>query len=325
MVDSQSDMDVEDVVDAQEAHALDMFGGEEPGNPSDQDGPQDPAEEEEEPLLSPPSYGGLNIRAPGMGIDRARTMLTIQQRNTRQASQAGPSGHGGPGRGPIDDDARSVASELWMPGARDGHRGQPDEDDRSVGSRPNADMTYDGFDESIFKVDDAAVPLLRSQGELWTPITRNLGPHEMRPKRAMRVPIISDFFRRDADFFKQWQLPKGHESRARATASLVSMLFAGTAMGLPSGDHEERKRMATQEAELETLESQGGGGQGGTGKKKDPPPLKHVHRYTYVPGDEADSHPMFQIGLEELYNDRDQTEVLALAVWLFVSERPLNP
>tara|TARA_B110000902_G_scaffold121145_1_gene141919 strand:+ start:320 stop:2848 length:2529 start_codon:yes stop_codon:yes gene_type:complete len=309
-----------------------LFGGAEPGNPRRGGGDEDEDEDERErePLLSPPVAGGYaalgcDPRAPGMGDASWASAVLAQQQRNRQG-QAGPSGVG---HLPNHDDACSESSLAFATnGGGGGGGGGLDTDSQSTGTVHADDLTYPGFDESIFRVQDAAKPLLRSSGDLWTPLTRNLGPREMRPKRAMRIPIISDFFRRDAEFFKQWQLPKGHESRARATAALVSLLFAGTAMGLISGDHEEKKRLAASEAELDAHEAQGGGGGGGgggAGKKKDAPPLRHVHRYTYVPGDDsAESYPMFQIGLEELYHEaeegaeNEQTEVLALAVWLFI-------
>jgi hypothetical protein len=54
------------------------------------------------------------------------------------------------------------------------------------------------------------------------------------------------------------------------------------------------------------------------GQKKDAPPLRKVSRYTYAPHEnESDSHQMWQMGLEEIYNDA-QTEVIALRVWLLI-------
>ena len=191
---------------------------------------------------------------------------------------------------------------------------RPEDDERSLGSGGEPDLTFQGFDPKLFKAEGEAIPLLRPVSQLWASLTRNLGPHEFRPKRAMRISVIAPFFRRDADFFRQWQLPKGNESRAQATAALVSLLFAGTAMGLTSGKHEENTR--NQQSNAQHEDETGGAG----AKPKAPKPLTRVSRYTFIPtGDEQDSHPMFQIGLEEIYNRR-QTEVVALAVWLFVND-----
>ena len=148
--------------------------------------------------------------------------------------------------------------------------------------------------------------------ELWKCIEA-LGPQEMRPKRAMRVLVPTDFFRRDAEFFREWQLPKMAESRCRATAAIVSLLFAGMQMGIPSGKHEEKMR---QQAQSDEQDQQAGNGRN-AGKAK-ATPISHVKRYTYAPhSDETDSWPMFQIGIEDIYND-DLSEIVLLGVWLFI-------
>ena len=261
------------------------------------------------------SHGDFGGRNPRAGLEHFGAALDRQQQNQSRGEAVGAPG---PSRGPrrIDDDEESEANdELPIGGASHDPDGS-----ESMGSGAQADLTFDGFDDRMFKVEGEPVPLLRSSGELWTALSGNLGPLEMRPKRAMRLGIISPFFRRDAEFFKQWQLPKGHESRAQATAALVSLLFAGTAMGLVSGKHEEKTRSQHQEAA-----DQADAAAGGAGKKKATPQLSHVSRYTYIPAaDEQDSHPMFQIGLEELYNE-EQTEVLALARLAVRKRTPFKP
>jgi len=183
-------------------------------------------------------------------------------------------------------------------------------DNNSAGDVP----TYDGYDEEILKSQGASQPYLLPKDELWKCV-ESLGPQDMRPKRAMRVLVPTDFFRRDAEFFRQWQLPKGAESRCRATAAIVSLLFAGTQMGFPSGKHEEKMRQQAQNDEQD--QQQGGGGGRNAGKAK-AQPISKVSRYTYAPhNDETDSWPMFQIGIEDIYND-DLTEIVLLGVWLFV-------
>ena len=308
-----------------------LFGGEElaedvarqqgasGGEEGDTDGESDDDERyvRREASGSAGEFGGYEARA-GIATSRASQMEALARRFEAVAQRA-------PGGGARHDMRAAMGAGVGGSGAagaglRMGGNGhddaRPEDDERSLGSGAQADLTFDGFDDRMFKVEGEPVPLLRSSGELWTALSGNLGPLEMRPKRAMRLGIISPFFRRDAEFFKQWQLPKGHESRAQATAALVSLLFAGTAMGLVSGKHEEKTRSQHQEAA-----DQADAAAGGAGKKKATPQLSHVSRYTYIPAaDEQDSHPMFQIGLEELYNE-EQTEVLALAVWLFVSAR----
>lgn len=235
------------------------------------------------------SWAGVDPHA-GISRERARTMERIVVEDERVRAATGT--------------ARSAAAGVGLQMGGNGH------DEDSLGSGGDPDLTFQGFEERLFKVEGPAIPLLRSVRELWTPLSGHLGPTDLRPKRAMRIGVISPFFRRDADFFRQWQLPKGHESRAQATAALVSLLFAGTAMGLMSGKHEEITRNQQSQAKQDDQTS----GEGGRHK-----PLSRVTRYTYIPTtNEQDSHPMFQIGLEELYS-KDQTEVLALAVWLFVS------
>ena len=201
------------------------------------------------------------------------------------------------------------------------HQSQPNFNDDDAGSEAglsdnnSADdgLTYDGFDESILKVGGVAQPLLLPRDELWKCV-EVLGPNEMRPKRAMRVLVPTDFFRRDAEFFRQWQLPKGCESRCRATAAIVSLLFAGTQMGFPSGKHEEKMR---QQAHADEQDQQQGAGGRNAGKAR-ATPIQKVSRYTYVPHDvEQDSWPMFQIGIEDIYNS-ERTEIVLLGVWLFI-------
>ena len=195
-----------------------------------------------------------------------------------------------------DDDARSSAGLS---------------DNNSAGDVP----TYDGYDEAILRNGEVAVPCLLAQDDLWKCIDR-YGPIDMTPKRAMRINIPVDFFRRDAEFFRQWQLPKGCESRCRASAALVSLLFAGMQMGFPSGKHEETVR---QQAVSDDADQQSGSGQGSTaGKAPKVKPFTHAKRYTYAPhDDETDSWPMFQIALEDIYNE-EKTEIICLGVWLFI-------
>lgn len=259
----------------------------------------------------------------GVGItpDGARDMerLAAQQQRARSSAAAGPSD--------LDN-----GGGVGLPyGAARGGATMPDDDDaRSTDAASDVatDEAYPGFDPKQLRADGEAKPLIRPRSDLWVPITngqpdsQGLGVEELLPKRAMCFNIIAPFFRRDAEFFWQWQLPKGQESRAQAAAALCSMLFAGTAMGIPSGRHEENDRQQAEEQAAAQADAPGGGGgaAGGAGAKAKSKPLSRVTRYTYVPSDrDSDSHPMFQIGIEEIY-DQDQSEVLALRVWLFVHD-----
>ena len=178
------------------------------------------------------------------------------------------------------------------------------DNESSIGGGPS-EPVFDGFDEKYFRAEGPSQPLLRPADEPWKMVTE-LGDKDCKPKRAMCVNIMADFWKRDAEFFKQMSMPKGHEARCKATAALVSLLFAGTAMGIPSGKHEEKMRdQANAEAD------------DGSGKKKDAP-LRRVGRYTYAPQEnESDSYQMWQMALEEIFN-HDQSEVIALRIWLLV-------
>jgi hypothetical protein len=134
----------------------------------------------------------------------------------------------------------------------------------------------------------------------------------MVPKRAMRINIMTGYFRRDAEIFHQWQLPIGAEARCRASAALLSLLFAGTAAGIPSGRHKEK-------GDDVSLQSDGsGGGPSGAGRKVTKP-VGVYNRYVFAPHHNlSETWPMFQVGLEDIYNS-DETDVVAIGVWLFVS------
>ena len=258
----------------------DVFGGHEGGGAARADNGAGPS--------------GVNRGHDWGGLDAA-ALNGLEARDRAQAQQQHADAANGADVG-ADDDARSNA------GMSDGN---------SMGDGP----LYEGYDESILKHPEVAQPMLLAQDELWKCI-ESIGPTEMRPKRAMRLNVPVDFFRRDAEFFRQWCLPKGSESRCRATAALVSLLFAGMQMGFPSGKHEEKMRQQVQNEEQDQQAGAAGGGRS-AGKAK-VTPFTHAKRYTYAPhDDETDSWPMFQIALEDIYND-DRTEVMCLGVWLII-------
>ena len=319
-----SDSGVDDFEDG-----ADLFGGEEPAEDvARQQGMEELEDSESEAGeryvhedRAGGGWSGLDPRA-GTSRDRARYLEELEQQAARGERAAAGGGGGGGARAAMraamgthgPGAAGAAGAGLQMGGAGHDMNARADDDARSLGSGGDPDLTFAGFDDKLFKAEGEAIPLLRPVSQLWSSLSGNLGPNDFRPKRAMRICVPAPFFRRDAEFFRQWQLPKGHESRAQATAALVSLLFAGTAMGMPSGKHEENTR--NQQSHQQHDDDTGGAG----AKSKAPKPLSRVSRYTFIPtGDEQDSHPMFQVGLEEIYN-RDQTEVLALAVWLFVND-----
>ena len=231
------------------------------------------------------------------------------------------------GAAPVGDDVAAQLQRMQhafrQPGAASARSGassfsgrqRNDDDDASsvaASEAGNVGMDqgapYDNYDPAIMQNASAAQPyILPHDGTAaWRGIDA-LTPGELRPKRAMRITVPVAYLRRDAEQFSQWQLPQGCEARCVATASLVSMLFAGTAMGIPSGRHEEKLR-GEEDAEA---------GRNG-GREKKATPLLSVGRYCYPPSsDDTDSWPMWQLGIEDLYNS-DQTEVVAIAIWLFV-------
>ena len=310
----QEMIDAEDQDEAAAAAAgFDLFGEAEGANGEghDEDGnemwglhtaPQRPAQQARQPQgrasrlpargspsgSADGSWGGHGHQATGVSTGLAALLENDQRRRDAEGASQG-------------DGASSVGGGGGFGGGGGGGDGGGDE------------LTYEGFNESIMRVEGEAKPFTRGREADWVELSA-LGPDDMRPKRAMCVNITSEFMRRDAEFFRSWQLPKGAESRAKATAAIVSLLFAGTHMGIPSGKHEEKMRgMGVPQAD------------GGKAKEEQ---LKHVERYMYIPAnDERDTQPMFQIGIEEIYNTAEDgelgevegpTQVVALRVWLFI-------
>ncbi len=180
----------------------------------------------------------------------------------------------------------------------------------TVGAPSDAGDNFAGFDEVMMRYPRLASPFLcaHSPSEPWVKITATEAENWV-PKRAMCFNVLSDFFRRDAEWFSSFQLPKGSESRCKATAAVLSALFSGISQGLVSGKHEELVR-GTAESSAQTDSS--------SNKTQKAKPLSHVERYMYVNNDnEQDSLPMFQIGCEELFNS-DATDIVALRIWIFI-------
>ena len=277
----------------------------------DEDDEDDEGDDEPMPAARGAGGAGPSGHAPQEAVD-----LFGEEENSGGGGEAGDVGGWGGLAGQIeqlDNQQQQQQAAAAHAGADDRDDGRSDaglSDGGSAGDAP----TYDGFDESILRHPEVSQPYLMPRDEQWKCI-ESLGPRDMRPKRAMRVIVPTEFFRRDAEFFRQWQLPKGCESRCRATAAIVSLLFAGTQMGFPSGMHEEKMRAQAQNDEQEQQQNAGGGRNAGKAKAT---PITKVTRYTYAPQDvQTDSYPMFQIGIEDIYND-DLSEIIALGVWLFI-------
>ena len=329
----EDEMQIEREMQAQDAQ---QQGGAGPSGPSPVDGAaaEEEDEEEEDGVLNAPRRSGRNggSGAPRrIAVDDDEEVAEDElfggqegggdESNHHQhhgaAASSSAGGGGGGGWGGVAGAVHAHNQGMDNQQAHQaGHQQDGDaasdagmSDGNSAGDAP----VYPEYDESILRVDGVSQPLLMPRDELWKCVEA-IGPNEMRPKRAMRVLVPTDFFRRDAEFFRQWQLPKGAESRCRATSAIVSLLFAGMQMGIPSGKHEEKMRQQVQADEQEGV---AGGGGRNAGKSK-PQPITKVSRYTYAPhDDETDSYPMFQIGIEDIYND-DMSEIIALGVWLFI-------
>lgn len=172
---------------------------------------------------------------------------------------------------------------------------------------------YPGFDASILKIDGVAQPPLLPAGELWHRAT-DITVTEMKPVRALRVLVPAALFRRDAANFSHWTMPtdlNGGGSRAYSTAALISMIFAGTAYGLPCGDHAEQKR---QNNNAQAQDGQPGNGQGAKQRQSD---ITEYDRYVYIPSNHpSDEWPMWQMGYEEIQNE-EGTDVTFIGIWLW--------
>lgn len=170
---------------------------------------------------------------------------------------------------------------------------------------------FPGFVSQQFKYSHPKVSVLPN-GCDWTKLNAELVT-EMRPARAERILVPIGVVKRDASMVGQWLMPVGPGSaRAYACAALTSGMFAGTAMGVPSGRHVEYGA-DSEEADTASVSASSFGG----GKKKRAPQLLEVNRYVFTPSsDSSDQHPMFQIGFEEILNE-EETEVTFIGVWKF--------
>ena len=266
-------------------------------------------------------WSGLDPRA-GTSRDRARYLEELEQQAARGERAAAGGGGGGGARAAMraamgthgPGAAGAAGAGLQMGGAGHDMNARADDDARSLGSGGDPDLTFAGFDAKLFKAEGEAIPLLRPVSQLWASLTGNLGPHDFRPKRAMRISVLAPFFRRDAEFFRQWQLPKGHESRAQATAALVSLLFAGTAMGCRRAS--TRRTRATSSRTSSTT----------TRRAARAPSPRRPSRSRASRGTRSSRRATSRTRTRcsrsgsRRSTTGEQTEVVALAVWLFVND-----
>lgn len=223
--------------------------------------------------------------------------------------------------------------ETWAEATRQAHlmqQNRPNPPASSVGDSEDSNAQvnhqnglpvrppYPGFLPSILKIQgDAVHPDHMPMGKIWHKLTPEfLG--NMTPARAMRILLPVSLFKRDARNFSEWSMPAGNGgTRAFATASLMSIMFAGTAMGIPSGEHAERKR-AEAASNANSNDDGNGGNRQNSGRKEKKPQLVEVSRYAYIPPSNPDDElPMFHIAYEEIRN-REDTEVTFIGVWLFI-------
>jgi len=178
---------------------------------------------------------------------------------------------------------------------------------------------YPGFVSGHLRfVGNVVHPKNITPGDTWTKLTDS-HLDGMTPVRAMCINIPAALIQRDALKFDQWTMPAGDgSSRAIATSALTAGLFAGTYMGIPSGNHAERQRAEAQRRAAAPDENASRGGRGGSGRKEGAAEIQEVDSYTYIPRiDQQDELPMFRICYEELKNS-DDTDVTFIRVWIFV-------
>jgi hypothetical protein len=183
-------------------------------------------------------------------------------------------------------------------------------------SRPQA-VDFPGFDKTIMWMERCTdpTPIKPNTTDDWMPLSHEstrIGGDESqscRPHRAMVFNIPRVMFAAGSERLNQWEMKEGSSARFLATGALLSLLFAGTHKGIPSGAHEELVREDTDDGEDD--------------KKKRRSPLAHVDRYTFIdPTQKKPALPMWQILVEYLYNStRDQ--VSAVRIWMLVRfQRP---
>lgn len=168
---------------------------------------------------------------------------------------------------------------------------------------------------------DAVCPFLPTAGpnKMWASPGELDGPH---PHRAICLNVAMSVLQPGATSMNQMKLDERATAYTTAVAALLSLVFAGTSMGLPQGEHEEDTRnvVAEEDAEGEdgTQSERGSAGGGRSRPKSKKQKFAAKERYSYVPKkDSKESWPMFQIGFEEVY-DEHKSGVVAVRIWKFV-------
>ena len=175
------------------------------------------------------------------------------------------------------------------------------------------DSLYNGFDRSILNAGGVPSPPNLAIGKPWIQLNDDRVTN-MRPARAMRFLVPATLFARDARHFMQWVMPTDQAAaRAYASAALCSMAFAGTAKGIPCGNHAERAR--AEQANDQQANGQPAQGQGRKEKQKT---FDKANKYMFIPPHDPNSNwPMWQMGYEEIYNAAG-TDVTFVGIWLWV-------
>lgn len=186
-----------------------------------------------------------------------------------------------------------------------------EEDDQYDEYGAPRDPPYPEFNAGLLRIQGQTNPTMIASQDPWVKMSHNMVEF-MKPCRAYRILIPASLFARDATVMNQLVMPVNEgKSRAIATASLLGMMFAGTAMGLPSGDLAARKR-------AEQKSNNGSSDSGNKGRKEKSPDIQHVDRYVYIPPcDQEDEWPMWRMGYEEILN-KELTEVTFVGVWIWV-------
>jgi hypothetical protein len=229
---------------------------------------------------------GGDARADEQMIDALNTEQQ-QQRQTADRINAAVrnnanNGNAGGGAGHFDQDGGGGAD-----GDGNGANQTPVDPIFNPGTGVNDTLTFQPFKYPTYT-------------DTWYDLSRNgLSPGDMRPCRAFALQVPTAFLQRDADAFTKMEMPVNHEDRAFAYAALIGALFQPIEQGWHTG----------------TLARDQRGQTNGAQEKR---PLESFERYENVPQGEPDKTlPAFQIGYEELPDD-DETELLAVRIWLFV-------
>lgn len=146
----------------------------------------------------------------------------------------------------------------------------------------------------------------------------NFGTLDQTPipvqRKCVNIPIGA--WAPDATMVRDWATPANADVRARftAAASLLSMLFAGTSLGLVSGDHAEIADMVA-------------AGLDGKDLTKAIDALVPISTYVYRSDKRDDGSyndwnticQQWNLGVEPLYDKATRSHIVALRFWKLVS------